>query len=65
MAGANNAAFGAHAAYVELEPQFVALFEREGRNWPRFYDAVRRLARLPKDERHKALQEIRTEKKIA
>lgn len=65
VAGANNAAFGAHAAYVELEPQFVALFEREGQDWTRFYDAVRRLARLPKDERHKALQEIRTEKKIA
>lgn len=65
VAAANNAAFGAYAAYVELVPQFVALFEQEGQDWQRFYDAVRRLAQLPKDERHKALKEIRREKKIA
>jgi len=55
MAQANNAAFGALATYDELVPGFEALFEREGRNWQRFYDAVKRLAKLSRDERHKAL----------
>jgi predicted aminopeptidase len=56
VARANNAAFAAQAAYDELVPGFEAVFEREGRDWPRFYDAVRRLASLPKDERHLALK---------
>ncbi|MGH8832373.1 MAG: aminopeptidase [Polaromonas sp.] len=56
VAQANNAAFGAQAAYESLVPGFEALFEREGRNWQRFYDAVKRLASLPKEERHKALE---------
>jgi predicted aminopeptidase len=57
VAGANNAAFGAQAAYDEQVPAFEALFAREGGDWQRFYDAVRRLARLPRDERDKALKE--------
>ncbi len=56
MAEANNAAFGAQAAYDELVPAFEALFQREGGEWPRFYRAVRRLAALPPDER---LRELR------
>jgi predicted aminopeptidase len=56
VARANNAAFGAQAAYDELVPGFEALFEREGRDWQRFYDAVKKLASLPKEERRKALQ---------
>lgn len=55
VARANNAAFAAQSAYDELVPGFEGLFEREGRSWPRFYDAVTRLARLSKDERHLAL----------
>ncbi len=55
---ANNASFGAQAAYDELVPGFEALFEREGRDWQRFYDAAKRLADLPKDKRHQALKEI-------
>ncbi len=54
---ANNASFGAQAAYDELVPGFEALFEREGRDWKRFYDAVKRLADLPKQERHRLLKE--------
>jgi predicted aminopeptidase len=57
VARANNASFAAQAAYDELVPGFEALFEREDRNWLRFYDAVKRLARLPKTERHQALQD--------
>ena len=56
VARANNASFGAQAAYDELVPGFEALFEREGQDWQRFYDAVRQLAALPKNERHQALK---------
>lgn len=52
---ANNAFFGAQAAYDELVPGFEALFERQRRNWPAFYDAVRKLADQPIDERQKIL----------
>lgn len=55
VAQANNASFGAQAAYDELVPGFEALFEREQHDWKRFYDAVKRLAALPPDERHRAL----------
>lgn len=55
VAQANNASFGAQAAYDELVPAFEALFEREGRDWKRFYDAAKRLADLPKDQRRKLL----------
>ena len=56
VARANNASFGAQAAYDELVPGFEALFEREGRDWQRFYGAVKRLAGLPRDERHALLK---------
>lgn len=55
VARANNASFGAQAAYDELVPGFEALFEAQGRDWQRFYDAVSTLAALPKDERRQAL----------
>jgi predicted aminopeptidase len=55
---ANNASFGVQAAYDGLVPAFEALFEREGRDWPRFYDAVKRLAALPKPARIEALQRL-------
>jgi predicted aminopeptidase len=54
---ANNAFFGAQAAYDELVPGFEALFHREGDDWPRFYAAARRLAELTKEERHQQLKE--------
>jgi predicted aminopeptidase len=56
VARANNATFGAQAAYDELVPGFEALFEREGEDWPRFYAAVKRLAEMPKAERRQALR---------
>jgi len=61
VAGANNAALGAQAAYDELVPGFEALFERQGKDWPRFYDAVRRLALMPALERTRALKQISME----
>lgn len=56
VASANNASFGAQAVYDELVPGFEALFEREGHDWKRFYDAAKRLAELPKPERHRLLK---------
>ena len=56
VARANNAAFGAQAAYDEWVPAFEAVFEREGRDWAKFYDAVSRLAALPRGERQQALK---------
>lgn len=53
---ANNASFGVLAAYNELVPAFELLFEREGRDFGRFYAAVARLAALPKTERHATLR---------
>lgn len=55
VAQANNARFGALAAYDELVPEFERLFEREGGDWVRFYAAVRRLAALPQAERRRQL----------
>ena len=55
VAGANNAAFGAQAAYDELVPGFEALFEREGQDWGRFYAAVRELAQVSAAQRVVAL----------
>ena len=58
VAQANNASFAAQAAYDSLVPAFEALFEREGRDFARFYDAVRILARHPKEGRLAALREL-------
>jgi len=52
---ANNAAFGVLAAYTELVPNFERLFEREGRDFDRFYTEVKRLATLPEDQRRAQL----------
>ncbi len=65
VANANNAGFGARAAYDELVPAFEALFEREGRNWPAFYDAVRRLATMPRGERTQALKSLTSKTEIS
>ncbi|MDB5899414.1 MAG: hypothetical protein JWP41_3016 [Ramlibacter sp.] len=54
---ANNAFFGAQAAYDELVPGFEALFHAQGDDWPRFYAAAKELAELPKEERHRRLKE--------
>ncbi len=63
VAHANNASFGAQAAYDDLVPGFEALFERMGdaktpnppQQWQRFYDEVKRLAALPGGERLREL----------
>lgn len=55
FANANNASLGVLAAYNEWVPAFERLYEHEGRDFPRFYAAVKRLAALPPDERHAQL----------
>ena len=55
---ANNAAFGALAAYDDGVPQFEALFEQQGGDWQKFYAAVQRLAAMPKEARQQALKKI-------
>lgn len=55
---ANNASFGAQAAYDQWVPAFEKLFEMQGRDFTRFYDAVRALAREPATERRAALQAL-------
>jgi predicted aminopeptidase len=56
VAEANNASFGAQAQYDELVPGFEALFRSLGGDWQRFYDEARRMAKLPKEERHALLK---------
>jgi predicted aminopeptidase len=57
---ANNASIAVLAAYNELVPAFEALWEREGRDFNRFYAAVQGLAALPKAERRAALAALAT-----
>jgi predicted aminopeptidase len=60
VANANNASFAAQAAYDELVPEFESLYAQLARQpgpaWQRFYDAVKRLAEMPKAERRAALK---------
>jgi predicted aminopeptidase len=58
VAQANNASFGAQAAYDQWVPAFETLFQRQGRDFARFYDEVRRLADLPSAARQAALQAL-------
>ena len=58
VAQTNNASFGAQAAYDDLVPGFTALFEREGADFARFYDAVRALAEQPQETRRAVLAEL-------
>ena len=55
VAQANNASFGAQAAYDDLVPGFEALFASLGGDWTRFYAEAKRLADMPKAERHAML----------
>src|SRR6185436_16043701 len=56
IARANNASLAVQGAYNDLVPDFERLFERCDRDFDRFYREVKRLAALPKDERHATLR---------
>jgi predicted aminopeptidase len=58
IANANNASLGALAAYDELVPQFEAVFEKQGKNWLAFYQAIQSITPLPKDARRQALADM-------
>lgn len=53
---ANNASLAVLATYTELTPAFEALYERLGRDWPRFHAEVRRLAAEAREQRRLELQ---------
>ena len=55
FARANNASLGVLSAYADLVPEFERLFVRDGRDFPRFYAEVKRLAALSGRERRAAL----------
>jgi predicted aminopeptidase len=56
FARANNAAFGVLVSYTGLVPAFARMFEREGRDFARFYGEVGRVAALAPAERRAALE---------
>lgn len=56
FARANNATLAVRGAYDDLVPDFERLFESGGRDFDRFYAEVKRLAALPKVERHATLR---------
>jgi predicted aminopeptidase len=53
---ANNASFGAQAAYDDGVPQFEALFAQQGGDWVKFFKTVQHLAKMPKAERETVLK---------
>ena len=63
VASANNAMFGAQAAYDELVPAFEILFAREGQDWRRFYAALKQLAQMPAAQRTQTLKQLSAELK--
>ena len=56
---ANNASFATQAAYDDWVPAFEALFHQSGGRWEPFYDGVRKLAVLPRQERTDRLRALR------
>ncbi len=54
----NNATLASVALYTGLVPAFSALLAREGGDLPRFYAAVKQLAKLPKDKREARLRSL-------
>ena len=51
----NNARLASLATYYECVPGFQRLLAEQGNDLPRFFTAVRALARLPRDERRAQL----------
>jgi predicted aminopeptidase len=55
---ANNASFVSTSTYEKWVPAFVKLFEQQNKDWPKFYDAVAAIARLPPAQRQSALEQL-------
>lgn len=58
VASANNAAFGALAAYDDWVDAFESLFHTQSGSWPDFYAAARALAALPRAKRMARLRHL-------
>jgi predicted aminopeptidase len=54
----NNAKLLSVAMYEEYVPAFKKLFENNNRDFKQFYEEIRKLAALPKHERHQYLLEL-------
>jgi predicted aminopeptidase len=54
----NNARLALISTYHGLTPAFHALFNRVGRDLDAFYEAVRALATMPKQQRHDRLRKL-------
>jgi predicted aminopeptidase len=54
-AGLNNAHLASVATYFDCVPGFEGLLAEQGGDLPRFYAAVRTLARMPRAQRHREL----------
>nr|WP_295785384.1 aminopeptidase [Rhodoferax sp.] len=59
VANANNAAFGALAAYDDWVGAFEALFQEQHGDWAAFYIAAKHLAELPRGNRTARLQQLK------
>lgn len=54
----NNAKLLPFALYDEFKPAFAALFQQEDGDWARFYEAARRLGKLPAEQRRTRLVQL-------
>ena len=57
VARMNNASLAVLGEYEDLAPAFERLYRRQG-SWPAFYEEVRRLAKLPRPQRHQQLHQL-------
>ena len=57
----NNAKLLPFGLYHQWRPAFEALYELEGRDWPRFHAAVKALAKLDAASRLKQLQHLQAQ----
>ena len=57
-ADVQSAVNGFLAAYDDLVPAFMRLFEHEGRDWVKFHAAVERLKPLAREERRATLKTL-------
>ncbi|MNP72994.1 hypothetical protein D3C76_1696440 [compost metagenome] len=61
----NNARLLPFGLYDQWVPAFAALFQKEGREWVKFYAAAQKLGALPVDERKVALKVLLESKNIS
>jgi predicted aminopeptidase len=56
--GLNNARLNTIANYFDYVPAFERLLKLNGGDLERFYEAARRLAKMPRKERHRRLRDL-------